>query len=88
MINVSIWTILGVLTVILLVVYWRKRNAVWGGLTAGIIISIIVAIFNLFKGSGFNWSIVGKGAIIGVLIGFATEILGQISGLIRPKDAK
>ncbi|MBT9169204.1 MAG: hypothetical protein DDT19_02558 [Syntrophomonadaceae bacterium] len=44
----SIWTILGVATVILLAVYWGNRNAVWGGFTMGIIVGLVIALFSGF----------------------------------------
>lgn len=88
MINLYIWIILGVVSFALLILYWRKRNAVWGGLTIGIIIGLIVAIFYLFKGSGFNWFIIGKGAVLGTMAGFIAELLGMISDLIRKKAIK
>ena len=83
--NISVWVILGIITLILLVIYWRKRNAVWGGFTIGIIIGLIVTIFYLFKGSGFNWFIIGKGAILGTMIGFVVELLREMSDFIRKK---
>lgn len=83
--NINIWTILGVITIVLLIIFWRKRSAVWGGLTIGAIISFIVAIVYLFKGNGFNWSIVGKGAVLGTMAGFIAELLGMISDFIRKK---
>jgi len=77
----NIWIILGIFSAILLVVYFKRgRNALWGGLTAGTIIGFIIALF-----SGFNWYIVGKGAILGTLIGFAAELLGILSDCLRRK---
>ena len=76
-----VWTILGILTPILLVLYWQKRGAVWGGFTIGIIIGLIVALF-----SGFDWYIVGKGAVSGTVIGFVAEMLGKISDLVKKKQ--
>ncbi len=65
----NIWIILGIVSTILLVVYFRRgRNAVWGGFTAGAIIGFIVVLF-----SGFNWYIVEKGVILGTMIGFTAE---------------
>lgn len=82
---INIWIILGVITIFLLIVFWQKRGAVWGGLTIGAIISFIVAIVYLFKGNGFNWSIIGKGAVLGTMAGFIAELLGMISDFIRKK---
>lgn len=76
----NIWTILGIATLILLVVYWYNRNAVWGGLTIGIIVGLLIALF-----SGFNWSIITKGAISGTIIGFGAELLGKVSDYIKRK---
>jgi len=52
----------------------------WGSLTAGAVIGLIIALF-----SGFNWYIVGKGAISGTMIGFAAELLGMLSDYLRKK---
>jgi len=82
MINLNIWIILGIVAVILLIIYWRSRGAVWGGLTIGIILGLIVAIFYLFGGYGFRWSIIVKGATLGTMIGFGAELLGKISDFI------
>lgn len=76
----NIWTILGVVTLILLAVYWGKRNAVWGGFTIGIIVGLLIALF-----SNFNWWIVGRGAILGTLIGFGAELLGKVSDKMKRK---
>lgn len=76
------------ITVVLLIIFWGRRNAVWGGLTIGAVIGVIIAIIYLFKGSGFNWSIIGKGAVFGVMAGFAAELLGMISDFIKKKEIK
>ena len=77
----NIWTTLGFVSIILLVVYFgRGRNAVWGGFTIGIIIGFLIALF-----SGFNWYIVAKGAISGTIIGFIAESLGILSDYLRKK---
>lgn len=85
MTNINIWTILGIITIVLLIIFWRKRNAVWGGLTIGILIGFIVAVVYLFKESGFNWYIIGKSAVSGTMVGFIAELLGMISDFIRKK---
>lgn len=79
------WIMLGIITAILLIVFWGRRNAIWGGLTLGIIIGLIVAIFFIFKGSGFDVYIVGKGAILGTIVGSIAQLLGKISDLIKKK---
>lgn len=80
------WTIFGAVAVVLLIIFWRKRNAVWGGLVVGVTIGIIVAFFYLLKGNSFDWFILGKGAIVGIIIGFIVELLGKISDEIRKKE--
>jgi uncharacterized membrane protein len=77
----TLWTFLGIASIILLAIYfWRGRNAVWGGFTAGIIIGFIIALF-----SGFKWHIVGRGAILGTMIGFVAELLGTLSDFLKRK---
>jgi len=77
----NIWLILGIVSIILLALYFRRgRNALWGGLTAGAIIGFIIALF-----SGFNWYIVGKGAILGTIVGFVAELLGILSDYLKKR---
>ena len=78
-----IWYILGAISIILLIIFWRKRNAVWGGFTLGIILGFLVALFFVAKSRGFDWSIIAKGAIAGTMLGFIMEILGKISDFFR-----
>ena len=82
MINIT-WKILGVISVALLLVFWKKRSAVWGGLIPGAIVGLFVAIYFVIRGRGFDWLIIGKGAIVGTLLGFITELLGKASDLIK-----
>ena len=81
-----IWIILGIITVIMLLGFWRKRNAAWGGLTLGVIIGAIIVALLFFKGNGFSWHTIGKGAIVGALLGFGAEMLGKISDRIKRKQ--
>ncbi len=89
---VSIWTILGIISIVLLIIYWGGfgpkfgPNAVWGGLTLGLIIGFIVAIFFVFKGAGFNWYIIEKSAILGTIIGFFAELLGMLPGFFKKRE--
>lgn len=78
-----IWIILGIISVILLIVFWGRRNAIWGGLTVGIVIGLIVALFFTFKGRKFDGYIVAKGAILGAIIGFMAELFCRASDLIK-----
>ena len=81
----TIWIILGIAALILLAFYYNRRNAVWGGLTIGVIIGFMVAIFFVFKESGFNWYIIGKIAIVGVMLGFTAELLGTFSDHLKKR---
>jgi hypothetical protein len=84
MIN-NIWVLLGFIAIILLAAYWNNRNSVWGGLTLGIAIGFVVAIFIVFRGKGFDWHIIGKIAIVGTLLGFVAELLGMASDYLKSK---
>ncbi len=81
-----IWTILAVIALILLAMYWNSRNAVWGGLTLGIIIGVLWKIFSAFTGSGLDWYIVVKVAIIGTLFGFTLELSRMIGSSKRKTE--
>ncbi len=85
MLNINTWIIFGIVSVALLIIFWLKRNAVWGGLMIGIAVGIIITLFYLFKGNKFDWFILGKGAIVGIILGFIAELLGKISDKIRKK---
>jgi len=79
------WEILGIIALILLIVCFKKRSSVWGGLTIGIIVGIIITIIFLIRGDGFNWRIIGKGAISGTLIGFGADLIGRVGDKLRNK---
>lgn len=75
------WKILVIIAVILLVIsFFRRRNAIWGGATIGLITGLIVAIFQKF-----NWSIVWKVFTIGVLIGAVADLLGLFSEFLKKR---
>jgi len=84
--NISIWIIFGIIALILLVIFWGRRNAVWGGLTIGIILGFVVTLFFVFKDSGFNWYIIGKGAILGTMSGFIAELLGKLFDFLKRRS--
>ncbi len=83
--NLGIWETLGFISVICLILSWRNRNAIWGGLTFGAFIGLIIAIFYFFSGSGFSWKIIAKGSIIGILVGVFAELLGKIADGFKRK---
>lgn len=74
------WTILVIIALVLLAKYWGSRNAVWGGLTLGIIIGLIWK----FVG-GTDWYILVKVATVGTLLGFGAELLGMLSDRLKKK---
>lgn len=81
----SIWSVLGIVAIVLLVIYLKKRNAVWGGLTLGIIVGMIFAIISVLKKTGFDWYILKNSAIVGTLAGFIAELLGKAGDRMRDK---
>ena len=60
----------------LLAFFFRGPNAVWGGATLGVVGGLAVA---LFRSAPFSWMTVGKGVVIGVLLGAGAEILGLLA---------
>jgi Na+/proline symporter len=80
-----IWVSSGIFAVVLLIIFWHRRNAVWGGLTLGAIVGSIIIIFSALRESGFNWYVIGKFAIVGTLLGFIAELLGKLSDSLKKK---
>ena len=69
------WTVLTIIAVILLIIFLsRRQSAPLGGAIIGLIVGIIIALF----GDGFEWSIVGKSIVVGILAGVGAELLGFI----------
>jgi hypothetical protein len=81
--NFGIWEILSIISAIGIIIFWRSKNAVWGGLTIGAVIGVIVALIYLFMGDGFIWKIVGKGIVIGTIFGIISQVLGSISDRLK-----
>lgn len=78
----NIWNILGITAIILLVIYFKKgRNAVWGGLTLGIIVGALIFLFN-----DFNLFYLKVASILGTIIGFIAELLGIIPSVFLKKQ--
>lgn len=75
----SVWNILGVAGIVLLIIFWGKKNAVWGGLMMGVILGILIALGFLFKNSQFDWILVQKITTILVWLGFFSEMLGKFA---------
>lgn len=70
-----VWTILSVIVVVSLVVFFNSRNAVWGGATFGLIIGVIVA----FVRDGFLLSTLWKGVVVGVIVGVVSEVVPRLA---------
>ncbi|SHG89476.1 hypothetical protein [Flavobacterium johnsoniae] len=83
--SLSFWKILGMISLIGLIIFWKKRNAVWGGFTLGLIVGVIVSFVNFTIGKSFQFKIIGKGIIIGILFGIIVEFLGMISKKISSR---
>ena len=79
------WITLGTVVVALLFLYWRTKNAVWGGLTIGLVTGIIISIVPLFRGGVFDGYVIGKWVIIGTLLGLVAELLGKVSDYLKRK---
>jgi len=76
----TIWLILGVASIVILLKYFRTRNAVWGGLTAGVLIGLV---WSFFREEGFTIIFVAKSAIVGILVGFVFELLGNLGNRLK-----
>ena len=69
------WIIIEIIAIVLVIFYFRRgRNAVWGGLTLGIIIGLVVMIFK-----GYDIFLIVKIGSMGTILGFITELLGKLS---------
>ena len=79
MMTLNIWNILGLIALVLIVLFSKNRNAVWAGLAGGFIVGLVIAIIYSFKGNGFPWVILMKGAIIGILAGSLVAFVVRLS---------
>jgi hypothetical protein len=74
--SVSVWTILSIIAVVALILFWGGGpNPVWGALTLGFIGGLIAAGIYAYIGHGFLWSIVGKWCVVFVVVTFTEEIV-------------
>lgn len=81
------WNVLGVISVILLVTYFRRgQNSVWGGLSLGAITGFTIVVILGFMGKGFNWRIILKAIIIGIMAGFVADLLGKVPNMFKRRD--
>jgi hypothetical protein len=78
MFGMNRWDILGIIAIISLIVFCRKKpNAVWGGLIVGV---IGVLLITLIQGFTFVWFYVSKILIAGILLGTFIELIVRITG--------
>ena len=73
------WTILGIVAVVLLLVYFRGMNAVWGGLTIAVFGGVVGGVVWAFVTGSFPWLTIAKLAIVGILLGGALELFGKLA---------
>ena len=73
------WTILSILALGSLILFWRGRNAVWGGLAFGVVGGVVAATVYFLRGMGFLWPTIGKWIVISTLVGLMTELLGKLA---------
>ena len=71
------WLILSGVSVILLVIYFRHKNAIWGGLTIGLIVGLVISLIK------WDFVYLVKSGVVGTLIGFGAELLGKLSDRMK-----
>lgn len=79
------WTFLSIITIISLIVFWKGPNAVWGGFSLGAMGGLAMAIVSFSVSKEFQWSMVGKGVIVGVVLGLGAELFGKLSAQMKKK---
>lgn len=72
--------VMAIVAGVLLIVFWRGRNAVWGGATIGVIVGLILA---LVKG---NWNLLALSFAIGTFVGLFAEGLGRLSDKLKRRS--
>lgn len=77
----NIFLVLGVLALIYSFVA-TERSAIWGGATLGLIVGIIIGIFNK------DFSNIFRAILIGADVGLAAEILGFLGDRLRMRGRK
>lgn len=75
----TLWLVLTIVAVVTLFIYRGGKNAVWGGLTLGIVIGLIIAIVAAIGDGTFNAYTILKSAVIAIFLGVAAELLGKVS---------
>lgn len=83
--NFGTWELLAIVAVLALIIFWKGPNAVWGGLTGGLVVGLIIAIIKFFGGNGFSFYLIGKGIVVGAVFGLGAEMLSKLSKVLRRK---
>lgn len=87
MFGLTIWDLLGIMSIIcLLVSFSIGKNAIWGGLTLGALISLIILLIDFFGIGKAQWTF--KPMIIGTLAGTFFELLFIITKLRQGTNTK
>jgi hypothetical protein len=75
------WNIPAALAVLALLVslFIKGRNAIWGGLTLGIICTVVVYLIDFFTNEKMNWTLAKKITIVLVLAGAFFEIAARMN---------
>ena len=76
----SIWAILAIVAGVLLIVFWRGRNAVWGSASLGVIVGIILSLVKS------KWSLMLPCFTIGTFAGLAGVGLGALSDRLKKTE--
>jgi len=69
------WLALAIFAAVALLGFWKGSKTVFYGLTIGAVGGIVTAAVFFFRGSGFQWGVVGKWIVVWVLLGLAFEII-------------
>jgi len=75
-------TVMAIVAGVLLILFWRGRNAVWGGATLGAIVGLILALVK------HDWSLLALSFAIGTFVGLGAEGLGLLSNRLRRRSLK
>ncbi len=76
----NIWDVLGIVAILSLIVsFGIGKNAIWGGISLGIVICLVLLVINLISGNGLNWLLYKKVLIICTLAGALFEVIGRLS---------
>ena len=76
------YIIMAIVAGVLLIIFWRGRNAVWGGATVGVIVGLILALVK------HNWLLLALCFAIGTYIGLFAEGLGHLSDRLRRRQVR